>query len=293
MYAAEFAVEAAAANRRWTDGGTGERIARQVCRELLLLEASDWPTLITTGAARDYAERRFSGHADRFAQMLELWKQFVAKDELSAGEEDAAARRGAARQHLPGTRPGGLARSARLRHPAQNGQMAESDGALASAAVRELPAKPRSALALWHLLSLDAPCIAALWTIFIARSFDVPLPWTAPLALALAVWMLYAADRLADAAAGQSHEERHRFHQRHRVPFAVCWLLCAPVLLWLVAHLPHALRDGWLLLAIPLAAYVGGRPRHPRGQRSQGAAHRGLLWHDRGYARAWFRAWQQ
>jgi hypothetical protein len=112
-------------------------------------------------------------------------------------------------------------------------------------------------LALWHLLSLDAPSVAALWTVFVARIFRVALPWTAPMALAVAVWMLYAADRLADAASGKAFEERHRFHQRHSTAFAICWMACAPVLLWLVMHLPHALRDGWLLLAVPLGAYVG------------------------------------
>ena len=122
---------------------------------------------------------------------------------------------------------------------------------------RDVSRESNSILAIWHLLSFDAPCVAALWTLLFARVFHVALPWTAPLALAVAVWMLYAADRLADAAAGKAFEERHRFHQRHSVAFAVCWLGCAPLLLLLVLHLPHALRDGWLLLAIPLAAYVG------------------------------------
>jgi hypothetical protein len=122
---------------------------------------------------------------------------------------------------------------------------------------RDMPAMRHSMLAMWHLLSLDAPCVAALWTVFIARVFRVALPWTAPLALAVAVWMLYVVDRLADAAAGKAFEERHHFHQRHSGAFAVCWLACTPLLLMLVLHLPHALRDGWLLLAIPLAAYVG------------------------------------
>ena len=122
---------------------------------------------------------------------------------------------------------------------------------------RGIAAQKHSVLAMWHLLSLDAPCVAALWTVFVAHIFHVALPWTAPVALAVAVWMLYAADRLADSASGKALEERHRFHHRHSAAFAVCWLACAPLLLWLVMHLPHALRDGWLLLAIPLAAYVG------------------------------------
>ncbi|MGI4757503.1 MAG: 1,4-alpha-glucan branching protein domain-containing protein [Janthinobacterium lividum] len=84
VYAAELAVQEASQHPQWGDGTTGERIARQMCRELLLMEASDWPTLITTGAARDYAERRFDGHAHVFADLLDLWQQFLR------GEVDAA-----------------------------------------------------------------------------------------------------------------------------------------------------------------------------------------------------------
>ena len=54
-------------------------------------------------------------------------------------------------------------------------------------------------LALWHLLSLDAPTVAALWTWFIASANHIRLPLSSALAMALAVWMLYAADRLMDA----------------------------------------------------------------------------------------------
>lgn len=39
---------------------------RQLARELLLLESSDWPFLVTTGQARAYAELRFTQHAERF-----------------------------------------------------------------------------------------------------------------------------------------------------------------------------------------------------------------------------------
>ena len=110
---------------------------------------------------------------------------------------------------------------------------------------------------LWHLLSLDAPCVAAVWTIFFARRFGVVLPWTAPAALALAVWMLYALDRLADAAHPQEVlAERHRFHHRHGFAFAGALLGAVPALIALIALLPAALRTGWLLLAVPLAIYV-------------------------------------
>ena len=89
-----------------------------------------------------------------------------------------------------------------------------------------------SPLALWHLLSLDAPTVAALWTLFVARSVHLMLPWTAPAAMFLAVWMIYAADRLLDARGlasgswqtgkletGPVLEARHHFHDRQRSGF--------------------------------------------------------------------------
>ncbi|MBZ0265289.1 DUF1957 domain-containing protein, partial [bacterium] len=47
---------------------TGEilDVLKQLARELLLLESSDWQFLISTKAARDYAELRFKGHVDDF-----------------------------------------------------------------------------------------------------------------------------------------------------------------------------------------------------------------------------------
>jgi 1,4-alpha-glucan branching enzyme len=41
----------------------------QLARELLLLESSDWPFLVTTGQARAYAELRFTQHLERFNEL--------------------------------------------------------------------------------------------------------------------------------------------------------------------------------------------------------------------------------
>jgi 1,4-alpha-glucan branching enzyme len=41
-------------------------VFEQAARELLLLESSDWPFLITTGQAKEYATSRFQGHLARF-----------------------------------------------------------------------------------------------------------------------------------------------------------------------------------------------------------------------------------
>lgn len=95
---------------------------------------------------------------------------------------------------------------------------------MATAIPTEPAVKVRSAtrpLVLWHLLSLDAPTVAALWTWFIAQTCHVRLPAAATLAMAFAVWMLYAADRLLDAGSTRQDklEARHIFHHRHRRAF--------------------------------------------------------------------------
>jgi len=47
-----------------------EFVLNQAARELLLLESSDWPFLVTTGQAREYAVRRFTSHVERFERLL-------------------------------------------------------------------------------------------------------------------------------------------------------------------------------------------------------------------------------
>ena len=46
-----------------------DRTLSQLARELLLAQASDWPFLIRTGTAREYAEGRAREHLLRFAQL--------------------------------------------------------------------------------------------------------------------------------------------------------------------------------------------------------------------------------
>ncbi|HTX40519.1 MAG TPA: 1,4-alpha-glucan branching protein domain-containing protein [Acidobacteriaceae bacterium] len=87
IYPAEATVRAIATEGKWKDGGLGERIAKQMCRELLLLESSDWQFLITTEAARDYAEQRFLTHVDQFRDTEKAWNEFTAKGSLSAETE--------------------------------------------------------------------------------------------------------------------------------------------------------------------------------------------------------------
>jgi 1,4-alpha-glucan branching enzyme len=55
-------------------------------RELLLLQASDWPFVVENGSAMDYGIKRFSGHATRFERALECAGRAAGGQSLSARE---------------------------------------------------------------------------------------------------------------------------------------------------------------------------------------------------------------
>jgi len=84
IYPAEAAVQKVAASGAWRGHELGGRLARQICRELLLLESSDWQFLITTKAARDYAEERFHAHHAQLNTLLELWRCFETTGRIPA-----------------------------------------------------------------------------------------------------------------------------------------------------------------------------------------------------------------
>jgi 1,4-alpha-glucan branching enzyme len=86
LYAAEIACREICTSSNWRDGAMGERVVKQLCRELLLLESSDWQFLITTGAARDYAEARFNGHRSDFEELRALWRSFEQSGDLSVDQ---------------------------------------------------------------------------------------------------------------------------------------------------------------------------------------------------------------
>jgi 1,4-alpha-glucan branching enzyme len=64
-------------------GGDLQRVLAQAARELLLLEGSDWQFLITTGAARDYAERRVAEHYAEFKRLSEITRHLQQGEALS------------------------------------------------------------------------------------------------------------------------------------------------------------------------------------------------------------------
>jgi 1,4-alpha-glucan branching enzyme len=70
---------------------TAERIVKQLCRELLLLESSDWQFLITTGAARDYAELLFETHMDQFNELKSMWQHLESHQSITHEQEERLA----------------------------------------------------------------------------------------------------------------------------------------------------------------------------------------------------------
>ena len=62
-------------------------IVAQAGRELLLLEASDWPFLISTWSARDYAERRAALHHEAFARLADMARRRAQGEEISADDQ--------------------------------------------------------------------------------------------------------------------------------------------------------------------------------------------------------------
>jgi hypothetical protein len=119
-----------------------------------------------------------------------------------------------------------------------------------------------SPLRLWHLISLDAPTVAVIWTLAFAWTVRVALPLWVPILLALVAWTVYIGDRLLDARSALRtgrHTRlrlRHRFHWRHRrifLPVAACAACAAAILVF--SLMPVASRERNSLLAAAALVY--------------------------------------
>ena len=64
----------------------GQRILRQLCRELLLMEGSDWPFLLYTLQAKEYANQRFHHHHQRFLKLAWAARDLSDAGRLTDGE---------------------------------------------------------------------------------------------------------------------------------------------------------------------------------------------------------------
>jgi hypothetical protein len=118
---------------------------------------------------------------------------------------------------------------------------------------------------IFHLASLDAPTVAAVWTLAFAWSEKIRLPLWTPIALWLVAWSLYIADRTLDARAAMGSgdavrlRDRHRFHWRRRrvlIPLAVASGVAAAVLVFV--FMPAiSLERNTILAAATLAYFTG------------------------------------
>lgn len=103
---------------------------------------------------------------------------------------------------------------------------------------------------LWpNLLSLDAPLVALLWQLLFVRCFHGSLGLLPAALLAVAVWLIYVADRTLDAlrgTPGTAEQPRHEFYRRY-------WRTVLPI--WVAA----LGTGGWLAWSrLPLPLFVEG-----------------------------------
>ena len=106
IYPAELYTRDVCTAGHWRNSALGNRIMQQLCRELLLLESSDWQFLITTGAARDYAEIRFLTHNDQFNEIKAIWQSFESAGTITKPQETASPKSNAATAVFPDIDPG-------------------------------------------------------------------------------------------------------------------------------------------------------------------------------------------
>lgn len=84
LYESEAMMKKAAALAANMPNSAG--LFKQLAREFLLLESSDWQFLISTWSARDYAELRFSDHLERFIRLYHMVEQVAQNKPLSEDE---------------------------------------------------------------------------------------------------------------------------------------------------------------------------------------------------------------
>ena len=110
------------------------------------------------------------------------------------------------------------------------------------------------------VLSIDAPIVAVLWQLLLARVAGVDLGWAPPVVLAISVWLAYAADRWIE---GWRLDEdvirtpRHHFYKEYRWPVAALWIaaLAADVAIAFARLDARDIAAGFLLIAA-VAAYL-------------------------------------
>lgn len=110
------------------------------------------------------------------------------------------------------------------------------------------------------ILSLDAPAIAMLWQVLLARVVGATLGPPEIFVLGASVWLAYAADRWIEGwrlAPAQIQTQRHYFYHRWRWPLGLLWCVVLGADL-AVARFGLTSREftGGLLLLAPVVVYL-------------------------------------
>ena len=124
--------------------------------------------------------------------------------------------------------------------------------------VRTTPSvSPASLFEWWHLLSLDAATVAALWCLAFARATGVRLPLLAPLLLGAGTWLIYVADRILDGLRPRTVlRKRHYFYAQHRFAFVLLGLIVSCCVGWLVlTRMQPEVRSEDILLGVAAMFY--------------------------------------
>jgi len=88
IYEAEKAMQEAARKYGGRSDEPTASLLKLLARELVLLESSDWQFLISTWAARDYAEMRFSNHFSDFKKVHGLLEKAASGEALTRQERE-------------------------------------------------------------------------------------------------------------------------------------------------------------------------------------------------------------
>lgn len=113
---------------------------------------------------------------------------------------------------------------------------------------------------LWpNLLSLDAPIVALLWQILFVRCFHGSLGILPAALLAVAVWLIYVADRTLDAWRGLVEHPRHEFYRKYWRTVLPIWIAALGAAAWMAwSKLPGPLLAQGAVVASGTGLYLAG-----------------------------------
>jgi hypothetical protein len=110
----------------------------------------------------------------------------------------------------------------------------------------------------WNILSLDAPTVAAVWALLLARASHMRLRAADEIVLSLVVWCIYISDRLFDGLRQGNRKEvlheRHLFCAKHRRALTWLLVLAAAAALWVTAGFLTRME---VTAGMKLAAIIG------------------------------------